>query len=590
MVEEHQHIGFEHKGIGGVLRHNDLEVPSNQRSYAWKEEVRELYQDLAKSLSDDQDYFLGTIVTIPRGERLEVVDGQQRLATISLLLAAIRDHDREVGEALRAQAIQDQFLASVDRRLREAIPKLKLNVDDNELFTGIVKDDPKRKLPVGTKASQARLLAAFKIAQQHVRDIVAQHGQQAGSDELERWTGFIEHRATVALLKVQDDANAYMMFETLNDRGLPTSQADLIKNHLFGRAKSRIGEVQTRWSQMRGALEALDPRDELTIEFLRYSVVLLKGYQRTGELYRSVQETTKSEPTTVAFVSQLEGLAPLYVATLTSEHEHWNAYPEAARRAVEVLNRIDIKPMRPLLLAIVARFDKREAADSLSFLVSLGVRLMIAATIRSAAVESPLADLARDIYAKEVHTAAEIRERLGHLTPSDARFREHFERASVANAWLGRYYLRSLEQAVKEDPTPWFIPAEDPTQINLEHVLPQKPETPWPGFEDADISQYARRLGNLVLLRTSDNSNLKSADFATKRPVYAAAPYELTLQVAGYDQWTPAEITARQRVLADYAIRAWPIQKSASRPKGKAPREDVNEVAASIVARATGTD
>ena len=73
----------------------------------------------------------------------------------------------------------------------------------------------------------------------------------------------------VVLLRVPSGANAYKMFETLNDRGLRTSQADLIKNYLFGRADDRIQEVQGRWSYKRGTLESLE-EENITVVFLRH--------------------------------------------------------------------------------------------------------------------------------------------------------------------------------------------------------------------------------------------------------------------------------------------------------------------------------
>ncbi len=95
MADTQSQIAFEQPGLGSLLKHNRLGVPANQREYSWTDkEVTQLFQDFAKAISaGDQGYFLGTIVTIPRADStLEVVDGQQRLATTAILLAAIRDY------------------------------------------------------------------------------------------------------------------------------------------------------------------------------------------------------------------------------------------------------------------------------------------------------------------------------------------------------------------------------------------------------------------------------------------------------------------------------------------------------------------
>jgi hypothetical protein len=545
MSEPRKQIGFEQGGIGSVLKRNQLEVPPNQRDYSWVEEVRELYEDLVGAINEGKDYFLGTIVTIPRERTLEVVDGQQRLATTALLLAAIRDYCREISDEVLADAIETEFLAGFDRPRRKHVPKLRLNTDDNGLFEEIISDDPKRTLPRAQSTGQTshkRLLQAFADAKLHVRKFLAAADPKDHGDMLERLVAFIEHRVLVVLLKVPDDADAYMMFETLNDRGLRTSQADLVKNHLFGKAGDRLSEVQSRWSYMRGALETLDD-EEVTITFVRHVLVLEKGYLRSpAEAYAAVQ---------------LEMLAHVYVATFNSDHDRWNEYPDAARRAIRTLNLLDIKPMQPLVLAIAEKLPKREAAVALSFLVALGVRLIVASTIRSASVERPLSEAAKGVFSGDLTTAAKLRAQLKPLTPSDSLFSEAFERARVTNARLGRYYLRSLEMTAKGMPSPSFVPTEDARVINLEHVLPEKPEANWPQFSQDDVAQYSKRLGNMALMLTRDNSNLRSASFAEKRKVYAQSGYELTSQIASETDWTRESIVERQKTLARLAVKTW---------------------------------
>src|ERR1700726_1143698 len=98
MAEARSQIAFEELGLGSLLQRYRLRVPLHQREYAWKErEVTDLLQDYALAISQGTPHFLGTIVTIPREEgALEVVDGQQRLATTAILLAAIRDYAKEL--------------------------------------------------------------------------------------------------------------------------------------------------------------------------------------------------------------------------------------------------------------------------------------------------------------------------------------------------------------------------------------------------------------------------------------------------------------------------------------------------------------
>lgn len=560
MTNATSQIAFDQSGLGSVLKHYRLSVPPNQRDYAWTDrEVEQLLQDFSHAIAiDEPAYFLGTIVTIPRQHNnLEVIDGQQRLATTAILLAAIRDYLSRHDEMI-AESINNDFLSGIDRVRRTRIPNLSLNTDDNDLFRTIISTEQSPDHTHTTKESHQRLLDAYFRAKDHVRDTVADLNQRDHGDHLNRWISFIEHRALVVLLRVPDDSNAYKMFETLNDRGLHTTQADLIKNYLFGRAGDRIQEVQDRWSYMRGTLASLE-EDDITADFLRHALIAMRGYTRQADVYDVVQDIVKGDQSAVSFGSALELLANEYVAIFNPSHEKWNEYPESSRRAIQVFNLLNIRPMRALLLAIAAKYAPIEVAKAFQFLVSLGVRLLVSRSTRSSSVELPLAAAANAAYRGEVTTLDGLKHRLRDVIPGDVEFRSDFETARVSKGQLARYYLRSLEMAANQEPAPWFIPTQDALLVNLEHILPKKPLDNWPQFSADEAALYTNRLGNQVLMLASDNSGFGSAAFSEKRQLYASSPYVLTSQVADFVDWCVDSILERQKKLAGIAVSAWPI-------------------------------
>jgi hypothetical protein len=119
--------------------------------------------------------------------------------------------------------------------------------------------------------------------------------------------------------------------------------------------------------------------------------------------------------------------------------------------------------------------------------------------------------------------------------------------------------LRALEMMVQDQPEPSFIPNDDPESINLEHILPQKPLAQWPSFDDAEVKAYCKRIGNLALLQAKKNSDLKSAGFEDKKPIFKASTYQLTNQLATVENWTADQIVNRQEILAQWALKAWPL-------------------------------
>lgn len=546
-------------GLGTILKHYFVAVPLNQRDYAWEDEnVKQLYDDFAGAISADEEHFVGSIVTIPKGKNaLEVVDGQQRLATTALLLAAIREHLQAIDEPELVQSVST-YLADIDRKAKAEVPKLKLNVDDNDLFAQLITKGT--VTGPGKRDSHKKLIKAYQQAKQRVKDVIKPYSASDQGDVLGRWIDFIEHETIAVLLRVPDDTNAFKMFETLNDRGLRVSQADLVKNHLYETAKGRRDEAQHRWTQMRSILESLEDEDFSLMLFLRHAMIVMEGHMREVDVFERVQERAKSPQLVVTLASQLEEMAGTYVATFNPEHEIWSGYPASARRAVEVLNLLKIKPMRPLIVGISRRMAPKQAAAALQFLVVLGVRLIIASTTRSGSVEIPLSAAAKSVNDGTIKTDAELRTALAQITPRDAQFETAFRTALVSNPKFARYYLRSLEQRHNKTQEPWFIPESDPEKITLEHVLPRVPEGNWPSFDDDTAASYVNRLGNQVLLPRQANSNLKSSGFAEKRPVLQAAPYALTKQVSDVPEWTPKTIETRQALLAKLAVQTWPIK------------------------------
>ncbi|KXF78246.1 hypothetical protein ATN84_00075 [Paramesorhizobium deserti] len=126
-------------GLGATLNQHLLMVPSNQRSYAWEgSHVETLFEDLSTAIQvGEQPYFLGTLVlTQGTGDRLEVADGQQRLATTSILIAAIRDYLETLGSAEKKAALKytSDYLLIYDENTGEDTPRLQLNYEDNLFF------------------------------------------------------------------------------------------------------------------------------------------------------------------------------------------------------------------------------------------------------------------------------------------------------------------------------------------------------------------------------------------------------------------------------------------------------------------------
>lgn len=555
-------LDFDSLGIGSAIKRHRLFVPLNQREYAWEDkQVTELLQDIAGALDNKPAYFLGTIV-LTRGadERLEVVDGQQRLATTSILLAAIRDYLCEMKDDLLVRYVED-FLFVIDPDERDTVPRLRLNVDDNEFFHHRVLARPNEKRRTTLKppklASHKLIESACRLAKQHVEDIVKPISPNNRIDLLTAWVKYLEESVQTIFVTAADDVNAFVMFETQNDRGLTTSQADLVKNYLFSKAGDRITEAQYKWSMMRGTLEALG--DNVLMTYLRHHVISQYGYTIERDVLSKIRDKVNNKPRSHDLLESLSDSANDYVAIQTPEHAKWNHYGGSIREHIRTLDFLGVKPLRPLMLAVAKGFSKAQAAEAFRLFVCWSVRFLITGGHRSGTVEKACAESAREVTAREITQTDGLVAAMGSIIPSDSAFEAAFSVARVTNQSLARYYLRAIELKRKNDPEPEWIPNND-FVINLEHILPQNPEVGWEHFDTETAPAYYKRLGNMALMQASKNSMIGNEAFGVKKQQYLDSTFKLTAEVSAVSgRWEPSDIDDRQRELAQVAVLTWPI-------------------------------
>jgi hypothetical protein len=560
-------IDFSHFGIGTVLKRNWLAVPMNQREYSWRtENVLDLLQDFSNSIGANKStYFLGTIVlTVGKlAVAAEVADGQQRLATTTILLAAIRDYLATRSDADRVTQSVEGFLFDIDRNKNSLVPRLSLNVDDNEFFRKRTLSGPKEpdRQVQKTKSSHERIEDAAKEAASHVQRIIGEHSDKNRVAALNRWIDFLEHSAQVIVLKVPDDINAFVMFETLNDRGLKTTQADMLKNYLFGESAHRISEAQHRWSMMKGALESVES-DEIVLTFLRHFLVVRYGAIRDREVYEKIKSTVGGPDSAITFLDRLTTQAEVYAALLNHQHPHWQSYgnfTSKIRRHIETLIELRVEQIRPLMLACIEKFKPKEVEKAFRLFIAWAVRFMVGGN-PTGTVEKYYAGRAVEVSKEKIKNAKELAEAMNRFLPGDEAFRAAFAELRVSKSHLARYYLRSLENAHKGDQNPEWVVNDDPNVMTLEHILPENPSADWGHIDKATAEAIYRRLGNLVLLRLVANSTVGNASFDEKKKTYQmASTLALTKAILNYERWGPDEIVERQSELAELAVKAWPL-------------------------------
>jgi hypothetical protein len=547
------------EGIGTLLKNQLLAVPEYQRPYSWElEDVADLWRDLSAALTAGApEYFLGSVVTtLTATNRLSVIDGQQRLATVSLLYAGLVDLFEARADE-RAAQIRQTFLGERDIISRALQQRLELNAEDNDLFRNLTLRPLAERTIAAPRESHRLLLGAFDYLKNQLAGLTTGLGADDWQAPLLRWYQFLTDRAKVLRLTVEDEGRAFVIFETLNDRGVNLNAADLLRNHLLGTAGPRIAEVKQRWTRAVAMVSAEGASEQIET-FLRHYWASEQGVVRVKALYSHVKPSITSPDSAVDFAKRLEETSPLWSAIFNRDADLWSSYPAKIQDALEVLRRLNVEQCRPLLLATLRRFSPPQVADVFRMVVNWSVRWIVTGGGSAGTVEKLYADAARKVTERTIADTAGLLAHFEGSLPSDLSFETAFANKAINSGWQARYYLRVLERARRAETEPELVPNQDVEEVNLEHVLPKNPVSEWnAAFSSEEAEALVLLLGNQALLKKDHNRRIGNKPFTVKRPILAASSFELTREIGAEPDWTPEKIRERAAQLAALAVQVW---------------------------------
>lgn len=559
-------FGFRNAGIASVIRESLLAVPPNQRPYAWEEEhVHELLSDIKEALFEDgESYFLGTIVLVNSDHRSLIADGQQRIATTSIILARCRDVLKSLQEDSDSDAVEGEFLKRYERKTKSIEYKVCLNSEDSSFFqTYIVDHNWSEGVPTINRfghPSNSRLHQASKIIHDFLLKEISNLNHELSVKLVNKWVSFLDEKAFVVAVTVSDEVGAFRMFETLNDRGLRASQADILKNYLYSKVKPvDLHQMQYYWNKVFGALaDPFGEPDEKMIDYIRHYWTLENGLTRQRELAESIKRKIRSGPRALAFLENAHKHVYDYVAIFNSDHDKWKSYGPDTRNSIKTLaDIINIEQIVPLVFAVAVRFKQSEATKAFRLFVTWSVRFILGQSGRAGRLDKQYAELAFDVGTGKISTARELREKLSAKVPTDEAFSRSVETAKVSKASLARYYLSSFESAMREGVE--LEPSSNFMKVNLEHVLPRN-YTPALGITKPEHDDLFSRLGNLTIMDSEENRDLGDMSFSEKREVYRRSELEITKSISKFSEFTRKEIDARQKVMAALAPKVWSLK------------------------------
>lgn len=533
-------------------------VPFYQRPYLWTtEEAGELLDDLQAAVQECEDideaapYFLGSIVLIKAdGPDAEIVDGQQRLITLTILLSALREStDDHFADDLT------DFLYEKGNRVIDTPDRYRLTLRERDavFFQEHVQDSG--GLEKLDALDSARLSDSQRNIQENAR-LFRGKLSELSAEGRQRLAQFTAKQCYLVVVATPDLDSAYRIFSVLNDRGLELSHTDILKAETLGSMKPKEQDAYTeKWEKAEDDLG----REAFEDLFAHIRMISRKDKPRKTVL-EEVREHLRPTDDPKGFID--DALIP-YADALDTVR---SATYQSQERAQEVnswlkwLKRIDYSDWVPPAMLYLSRNRNRPHLLCRFFrgLERLAASLMI----RRARVNERIARFGQVLGALESGEDLYVPD-----SPLELTAEEQWQTLQTLDGDLylipaiRLYVLLRLDAELSEGDPSYDFPI-----ISVEHVLPQNPspDSSWMhSFPDEETrARYVNRLGNLVLLSRRKNSQAQNYDFERKKETYfksyeSVTTFALTTQVVGEKEWTPAVIERRQKELLAVYRRMW---------------------------------
>ena len=545
-------------------------IPRFQRDYSWtSEEWEDLWMDILGTVNGggESAHYMGYLVLQSSDDKtFDVIDGQQRLTTISLItLAALKNFQNLIDSDVDAESnrrrmdqIRQTYVGYLDPVTLVSRPKLTLNRNNNNYYQNYLV--PLGHLPQrGFRTSEHSLRKAFEWFDKRV----ATYLKDGKGDEGMRLASLVEDisdRLFFTVITVTDELNAYKVFETLNARGVRLSATDLLKNYLFsvldrgGESGHELSVLEERWEAIVGRLQS-----ENFPDFLRTHWNSRRSFARQADLFKTIRAQVGTAESVFQLLREMEEDLDTYLALSSPEPSEW---PQEDKRLAGVLNTLRVRQPFPLLLSAKRVFDAPDFTGLLRATVVISMRFNVIGSQSAAEQERKYNDVAERVAKREKVGLGSTLQLLRSVYPDDAAFKASFAEKSIRttdsrNNRVVRYILCALETHLTQRGYDFASDA-----FNIEHVLPQRAPDNWGGIGNDDAEALVYRLGNMTLLQSGVNRDLGNDEYSQKRAAYRQSGFVITRKLGEENvDWTPERIASRQKWMADQATAIWRISQ-----------------------------
>ncbi|GAA7307053.1 hypothetical protein HpBGD104_14450 [Helicobacter pylori] len=536
----------------GKSQEKQFVIPIYQRLYSWeKEQCKQLWDDIIKIGGDDKmnGHFIGSIVFVHDGiyttshNELLIIDGQQRLTTITLLFIALRDH---LSDEVKRKEIENHYLINSDKDGDKKF-KLILSEPDRDTLLSLI-DENKRK----PSEPSLKIMENFELFEEWIRK---------NTDKLETIFKGLDKLMVVEISLERGKDNPQLIFESMNSTGKDLTQTDLIRNYILMGLEPEKQECfyNKYWRAME---EDFKQNEKLFDKFVRhYLTIKTREIPNINKVYEAFKDYRQKEGIEIeALLLDLQKYCGYFCQIVFKKEDN-----KDLNKALGFLVDLEMDVIYPLLLELYSDYkggflSKTDFICSIDLTESYLVRRAVCG-LGTNGLNKIFASFTKHIQKNEYFESLEAH--FGSLTkeqrfPGDDEFKDSFTTKELYGSNKIEYILERLENFDTEEPV-------NTKECTIEHIMPQTLNEKWKKDLGQDYerihTQYLHTIGNLTL--TGYNSEYSNRSFQEKRNMekgFKQSPLKLNQSLKD-ESFGEKEIKKRANDLADWALKIWTYPK-----------------------------
>ncbi|MFP6227232.1 DUF262 domain-containing protein [Helicobacter pylori] len=544
----------------GKSQEKQFVTPIYQRVYSWeKEQCKQLWDDIIKTGGNDQieGHFIGSIVFVHDGiyttnhNELLIIDGQQRLITITLLFIALRDHlndEDEFLEKFSRQKIQNRYLINSDEKGDKKF-KLFLSEPDKDTLLSLI-DKNKRK----PSEPSLKIMENFKLFEEWIRK---------NTDKLETIFKGLDKLMVVEISLERGKDNPQLIFESMNSTGKDLAQTDLIKNYILMGLEPEKQKIfyKKYWRAME---ENFKQDEKLFNQFVRHYLTIktrdIPNINKVYEAFKRYQQERGIE--TEVLLQDLQKYCRYFCQIVFKKETN-----KKLNKALSFLVDLEMDVIYPLLLELYSDYSDGVLSKAdftpIIYLTESYICRRAVCGLSTNGLNKIFASFTKKInkdqYLESIKAHFLSLETTKGKFPKDSEFKNLFITIDFYNLKEKKYFLERLENFNTEEPV-------NTKECTIEHIMPQTLTKEWErdlgeNFQ-AIHEKYLHTIGNLTL--TGYNEKYSNNSFQEKRDMekgFKQSPLRLNQSLKDLEVFGEKEIEKRANDLADWALKIWTYPK-----------------------------